>query len=140
MKPDSGLDPISKLAEQDDVFFDPPSACRPIAQGCCIPVDTKVFQMFEHCNAGSASGALWAVKMEVRGELAWAQETRHVRVVHQRRQIIRRGFENGVQTGVSFSVRWGGHHLNLPTGVPPDVASRFEETASSPKSSSQFPI
>lgn len=135
MKPSSRLDPVPEIAEQGNVLCDQPSTSAPIAEGSGIPVDAKVFEMFEHCDAGGTSGALRTVEMEVSCELARTQEARHMRVIDPRGQVIHCGFKNWVQTGVGFSLSCAGHHPNIPTERrQPEIESRFEEDENGPQS------
>jgi hypothetical protein len=123
MKPSSRLDPVPELAEQGNVLCDPPSTSGPIADGSGIPLDAKVFEMFEHCDAGCTSGALWTVEMEVSCEVARAQEARQMRVIDPRGQVIHCSVKNWVQTGVGFFLSCAGHHPNIPTEL---MQSDFE--------------
>ena len=115
MKPLSRLDPVPEVAKQGNVLRDPTSTSCPIAQDVGIPFSTKVLEMFEHRDASCTSGALWTVEMEVSCELAWAHETRHMRVIDQRGQVIHCGLKDWVQTGVKFPWNCAGHHPNIPT-------------------------
>ena len=96
----SRLNPVPELAEEVDVLGDPAATSGPLAEGGGIPLRTEVLEILEHRHAGGATGSLRTVQVKVSGELTRAQETRQMRVVDQRGEVVHRRFEHRVQADV----------------------------------------